>query len=156
MQEIQWTLYRFDQLPSELLYDVIKLRIDVFVVEQTCPYPELDNLDKHPDVYHLVGELNGEIAAYARLLPPGCSYDHASIGRVIIAPQARGLGIGHQLIETALDYQFDQCHYPSLTIGAQAHLSDFYQQHGFEIISEPYLEDNILHVKMHLSSEDRQ
>jgi ElaA protein len=162
---ISWQLFNFKQLSPELLYQVLKLRVDVFVVEQNCPYPELDNKDLADGVYQLIGyqgsefedgeiedgEIgNGEIVACARLLPAGISFEHVSIGRVATKASARGAGLGHQLMETALFHCQQLWPDQSIEIGAQAHLKPFYQAHGFKQVSEIYLEDGIPHIDMRL------
>src|SRR6476661_217519 len=98
--DINWTTSAFEELTNEDLYAILKLRCDVFVVEQNCPYPELD--DKDQQSYHMAGKKDGQLVAYARLIPPGISYQEASIGRVVTAPQARGAGSGRQLMENAI------------------------------------------------------
>ncbi|WP_028866215.1 GNAT family N-acetyltransferase [Psychromonas aquimarina] len=148
---ISWQLLPFNKLSTSQLYELIKLRIDVFVVEQTCPYPELDGKDTLDGVQHLLGFNNGELIACARLLPAGISYDNVSIGRVATKQTARANGLGHQLLSQALQ----QCEllWPgqSIDIGAQQYLTRFYQSHGFKAVSEMYLEDNIPHIDMRLS-----
>lgn len=145
---ITWHSIPFSELSTQQLYQLIKLRVDVFVVEQNCPYPELDGKDTLAGVEHLLGYADAELVACARLLPPGTSYDNTSIGRVATKQSARGDGFGHQLIKEALI----RCEalWPSKTIdiGAQQHLENFYANHGFETISEMYLEDDIPHVDM--------
>ena len=148
-----WQAKHFDELSLNELYDSLKLRIDVFVVEQTCYYPDLDSehnqLDRHPETIHLLGQQDGNLVAYLRILAQGQSYeDYISIGRVAIAEQARGAGLGHELILEAL--KLCQQHFPEqgIKISAQEHLISFYQQHGFEQVSQMYLEDNIPHVAM--------
>ncbi|MDH5889506.1 GNAT family N-acetyltransferase [Vibrio splendidus] len=145
---ITWHSIPFSELSTQQLYQLLKLRVDVFVVEQNCPYPELDGKDTLAGVEHLLGYADAELVACARLLPPGTSYDNTSIGRVATKQSARGDGLGHQLIKEALT----RCEtlWPSTTIdiGAQQHLENFYANHGFETISEMYLEDDIPHVDM--------
>ena len=145
---ITWHSIPFSELSTQQLYQLLKLRVDVFVVEQNCPYPELDGKDTLAGVEHLLGYADAELVACARLLPPGTSYDNTSIGRVATKLSARGDGLGHQLIKEALT----RCEtlWPSTTIdiGAQQHLENFYANHGFETISEMYLEDDIPHVDM--------
>lgn len=148
---ISWQLLPFNKLSTTLLYELIKLRVDVFIVEQTCPYPELDGKDTLPGVQHLLGINNDEIVAYARLLPAGTTFANVSIGRIATKKTARGNRLGHQLLAEAVQ----QCEilWPGQTIdiGAQEHLELFYQQHGFERISEMYLEDDIPHIDMRLN-----
>ncbi|PMH42563.1 GNAT family N-acetyltransferase [Vibrio sp. 10N.286.49.B3] len=145
---LTWQCHLFDELSAAQLYQLMKLRVDVFVVEQNCPYPELDNNDIQNDVYHLIGKYNEEIVAYARLLPAGLTYPHVSIGRVVTKKSVRGGKLGHQLLEQAITKC--QSSWPDCTIdiGAQEHLVAFYQQHGFEAISSLYLEDGIPHIDM--------
>jgi ElaA protein len=148
---IHWQALSFDQLSPRQLYDLLKLRVDIFVVEQQCPYPELDDKDTQPGVVHLLAYRNNDIVAYARLLPKGLSYNEVSIGRVVVRETERCNQLGHQLMATALE----QCQkfWPdeSITIGAQAHLQRFYARYGFIPVSEPYLEDGIPHIDMRLS-----
>ncbi len=145
---LTWITLPFTQLTTLQLYELMRLRVDVFVVEQTCPYPELDGKDILEGVYHLLGYDNDELVACARLLPAGTTYDNVSIGRVVTKQNARGSGLGHKLLEEALT----QCEifWPGKTIdiGAQQHLTKFYASHGFTIISNSYLEDGIPHVDM--------
>lgn len=150
---IQWQSKKFNELSLHQLYDALKLRIDVFVVEQCCYYPDLDSqqdqLDRHQDTRHLLGYQNNVLVAYLRILAQGQSYDnYISIGRVATAKQVRGSGLGHELMSEGL--KICQLHFANqkIKISAQEHLTKFYQQHGFETVSAMYLEDNIPHVSM--------
>ncbi len=148
-----WQAKHFDELSLNELYDLLKLRIDVFVVEQTCYYPDLDGernqLDRHPETIHLLGHQGENLVAYLRILAKGQSYkDYVSIGRVAIDEQARGLGLGHELMLEALKLCQQQFPNQTLKISAQEYLVNFYQQHGFEQVSSMYLEDNIPHIAM--------
>ena len=147
---ITWSTPTFAELTTIELYELLKLRVDVFVVEQTCPYPELDGKDTQHGVRHLLGYEDGQLVACARLLPAGTTYDNVSIGRIATQAEARGAGLGHQLLTEAIKH----CHtlWPNSTIdiGAQQHLEAFYQSHGFVTISEMYLEDDIPHIDMRL------
>ncbi|MDO6612623.1 GNAT family N-acetyltransferase [Shewanella sp. 1_MG-2023] len=152
LDSMQWKLVHFNQLSLDELYEVLKLRVDVFVVEQNCPYPELDNKDRLAETLHLLGiNQQGELIAYTRILAAGVSYPQASIGRVIIAEQGRGKGIAHALMQRSIDVVKTQWPQTSIQIGAQQHLSDFYQQQGFTVNSEMYLEDGIPHIDMLLN-----
>ncbi|RHW74848.1 GNAT family N-acetyltransferase [Colwellia sp. RSH04] len=149
----QWKIYSFKQLSTEQLYDVIKLRVDVFVVEQDCPYPDLDGnkgeLDRHPETTHLLGYQDNTLVAYLRILPKGQNYaDYVSIGRVVTAIENRGSGLGHQLMQQGIEQCLKQYPNQPIKISAQQHLSRFYQQHGFTQVSKMYLEDNIPHIAM--------
>ena len=148
-----WQTKTFEELSLNQLYDVLKLRVDVFVVEQTCFYPDLDGekdlLDRHPQTLHLLGYQAEQLVAYLRILPKGQNYpDNVSIGRVVTAPQARGGGLGHQLMTEGL--RMCQQYFPNeiIKISAQQHLKAYYQKHGFIQISEMYLEDDIPHIAM--------
>ena len=150
---VSWQVKHFHQLSIDELYDILKLRIDVFVVEQTCYYPDLDNIDKHPETRHVFCYQQGKVSAYLRILAKGQSYDdYISIGRVIVAEQARGTGMGHKLMIEALSVC--QQYFPEeiIKISAQEHLESFYNKHGFERISAMYLEDNIPHIAMRQKS----
>ncbi len=148
-----WKTKHFTELSLDELYDLLKLRIDVFVVEQTCYYPDLDSdknqLDRDKDTLHLLGYQDDTLVAYLRILAQGQSYDeYISIGRVAIAEQARGSGLGHELMTKALN--LCQQYFPKqdIKISAQEYLISYYQQHGFEQVSQMYLEDDIPHVAM--------
>ena len=146
---IEWQTKRFDELSNDELYDLLKLRIDVFVVEQTCYYPDLDDLDRADGVLHLLGKINNEIVAYLRILPQGVHYeDYVAIGRVLTREDVRSKGYGHPLMAEAIS----QCkqRYPAIDIkiSAQQHLEKFYEKHGFVTVSDMYLEDDIPHIAM--------
>ena len=144
----QWHLVPFSQLSTTQLYQLLKLRVDVFVVEQNCPYPELDGNDILHGVHHLLGYKNGELVACTRLLPAGTTNDSVSIGRVATKHNARGGGLGHQLMQQSIMHCQQLWPNEAIEIGAQEHLKPFYQQHGFVVTSEVYLEDGIPHVDM--------
>lgn len=133
----------FDELDCATLYDLLRLRVDVFVVEQQCPYPELDGRDTEPSTVHLwIGDGHDHVAAYLRLLsePDGS----ARIGRVAVARQARGRGHAARLMRAALDRVGGR---PCL-LNAQSHLVGFYERYGFVATGPESLEDGIPHVAM--------
>ena len=149
MNNIQWNIKIFLELTVEQLFDVLKLRMDVFVVEQQCAYPDLDEHDRHRETRHLSGRNNdGGLIAYARILPPGLRYPEVNLGRFVVKANSRKQGIGHQLLQTALQ-EISRC-WPghSTRISAQDYLQAFYEQYGFVQKSEVYLEDGIPHVEM--------
>lgn len=149
MGKFHWTVYPFQGLTIEQLFDVLKLRVDVFVVEQQCAYPELDDFDRHAETRHLSGRNEaGELIAYTRLLPPGLRYPEVNLGRFVVKVDFRRQGIGQQLLRTALQ-EISQC-WPktAIKISAQTYLQAFYGQYGFIRVSEDYLEDGIPHVEM--------
>ncbi|EGU61446.1 ElaA protein [Vibrio nigripulchritudo ATCC 27043] len=144
-----WQLLSFDKLSNIQLYQMLKLRVDVFVVEQDCPYPELDDKDHLDGVYHLLGYEGEELVACARLLARGISYpETTSIGRVVTKESARGHGLGHELMEQAVTHLEMQWGKVAIKISAQQHLSDYYNRHGFVQCTEMYLEDGIPHIGM--------
>lgn len=141
---------RFDALTLRELHDILRLRVQVFVVEQACAYAEIDGLD--PDALHLLltGE-KGELAAYLRLLRP-LGEASVTLGRIVVAPAWRGRRLGGVLLRQGLA-KAAEC-YPGrpVELSAQAHLRDFYAAHGFVAISDIYVEDGIPHVAMRFES----
>ncbi len=146
---MQWFSKTFAELTSLELYQILKLRVDVFVVEQDCPYPDLDNLDLLPQTIHLFALDNEQVSCYLRIFAPTNHPEaHVVFGRVVTAESYRGQGLGHQLISKALqiidsNWPEHLCH-----ISAQAHLNLFYAKHGFTQVGEGYLEDGIPHIGM--------
>ena len=144
---VKWQLGHFEQFTAKQWYHIAALRMAVFVVEQDCPYQDLDGLDCHPDTLHLVAWQSEQVVGYLRVLAPASAYPQASIGRVIIAASARGGGLGHHLMTRGLAAA--QAHFsPPFYLSAQSHLQHFYQQHGFQVSGLPYLEDGIPHIGM--------
>ncbi|WP_017814979.1 GNAT family N-acetyltransferase [Paenibacillus shenyangensis] len=141
-----WHIKHFNELNTKELYQILKERTDIFVVEQNCPYPEVDGRDV--DCYHLFKLENEQIAAYARLLPPGIAYAQASIGRVIVPSIHRGKGYAGELFTRAVDFIQQELHEMEIKIQAQEYLCRFYGAYGFKPISDSYLEDGIPHVDM--------
>jgi ElaA protein len=133
----------FAELDTTTLYALLRLRVDVFVVEQRCPYPELDGRDTEPSTRHLWLERDGAPVAYLRLLtePDGA----ARIGRVTVARHARGAGLADRLMTAALARVGTG---RPCVLDAQAHLVDFYARFGFAPVGEEFLEDGIPHVRM--------
>lgn len=149
--KIIWTCKKFNELSSAELYNILKLRSEVFVVEQNCVYLDADGKDA--SAYHLCGWLNNDLlVAYARLLPPGISYAEASIGRVVSHPAHRKDGYGKILMKKAIEKTTLLFDTHSIKIGAQQYLLKFYNSFGFRAIGEPYMEDGIPHVEMLLSN----
>jgi ElaA protein len=132
----------FRDLDTTTLYGILKLRTDVFVVEQECPYPDLDGRDSEPGTRHLWITREGGIRAYLRVLDDG---EVQRIGRVVAAKQARGAGLAAHLMTEALTIIGNR---PS-ALEAQAHLASFYGRFGFHQTGPQYLEDGIPHIPMH-------
>lgn len=151
--DVTWHCLRYDELSRDDVYDLLRLRSEVFVVEQACAYLDPDGKDRDEQARHLLGrDANGNLLAYARLLPPGLSFAEASFGRVVTAASARGQGLGHALVIEAIRNMDTLCPHDAIQIGAQAHLAAYYAKHGFEICSDVYDEDGIPHVHMRRSS----
>jgi ElaA protein len=132
----------FAELSAETLYALLRLRVDVFVVEQNCPYPELDGRDLEPGTRHVWLADGDRPVAYLRILADGP--ERARIGRVCVAPAARGGGHARRLMTAALELIGDR----PCVLDAQAHLVDFYAGFGFRRTGPEYLEDGIPHVPM--------
>jgi ElaA protein len=148
VEQMEWTIKKFAELTADELYEILKLRVDVFVVEQACPYPEIDGHDR--DALHLAGREGSMLAAYARVLMPGAVHEDPAIGRVIVSKPHRGKGIARELVERAKEVAADQYGEIPVHLSAQYHLKDFYASCGFQSVSEPYDEDGIPHVDMRL------
>ena len=131
----------FDELDAHTAYDVWRLRQQVFVVEQQSPYPDLDGRDGEPGTRHLLSEADGKLVAYARLLDDG---EWARIGRVLVAPEARGRGLAAELVRTALDVIGDR----EIRLDAQTGLRDWYASYGFVVTGPEFDEDGVIHVPM--------
>ncbi|NSL88875.1 GNAT family N-acetyltransferase [Chitinophaga sp. Mgbs1] len=144
---MNWDFKTFGELTINELYDILRLRSEVFVVEQNCAYQDLDDYDQQ--AYHLMGrDANGQLLAYTRIFAPGIKYEESSIGRVVTSPKARGTGAGRQLMEKSLSTLENTFGKIAVKIGAQQYLERFYASLGFVSTSEPYLEDGIWHVEM--------
>jgi len=143
---INWTYKNFGQLTPFELYDLLRLRNEVFIVEQNCVFPDLDNIDL--DCFHLLGYYQNKLIAYTRIVPGGRVYQEASIGRVVTSPAVRKSGAGKQLMQQSIDKLYHSFGKVPIKIGAQFYLKNFYQSFGFIQISEIYLEDGIEHIYM--------
>jgi ElaA protein len=143
---VQWKIKPFEALSVYELYDLLKLRSEIFVVEQKCAYLDLDGKDKV--ALHLIGEFDGKIVAHARLFKPGISFDKASIGRVVVDSNYRDKKWGHDLMREAIAGIRLHFGESQITIGAQLYLKKFYESHGFVQTSTMYLEDDIEHIEM--------
>lgn len=136
----------FNDLTLDELYQILKTRVAVFVVEQNCPYKEVDGIDDQ--CFHLFTEEAGELTSYCRLIPPGVMYDEPSIGRILVHPDFRKNKLGRQLLTKAIETAKMKFERHDIKIHAQVYLYDFYRSFGFKPVSEEYLEDDILHVDM--------
>lgn len=143
---LKWSIKPFQALSVDELYDLLRLRSEIFVVEQNCVYLDLDGKDKV--ALHLFGEFEGKIVAHARLFKAGISFDNASIGRVVVDANYRDKKWGHDLMREAIAGVLLHFGESQITIGAQLYLKKFYESHGFVQTSEMYLEDDIPHIEM--------
>lgn len=149
---IIWKCKSFRDLTVYELYAILRLRSEVFVVEQNCVFLDMDNKDQH--CYHLCGWDGDILAAYTRLVPPGVSFAEVSIGRVATSAQQRGMGTGKILMQKSIENCMLLFGKRPIRIGAQLYLRKFYESLGFTACSEVYLEDDIEHVEMILMAED--
>lgn len=146
MMQVHWVLKTFEELTPHELYAVLQLRSAVFVVEQTCVFQDIDNNDQGS--YHLMGFSDKTLVAYTRLLPPGLTYEQASIGRVVTAPAARRYGLGKALMQQSLYEVLKKFGAGPIKIGAQLYLKKFYESFGFKQTGAMYVEDGIEHIYM--------
>ena len=149
MNSFTWALQTFDNLTNKQLYAILKLRCEVFIVEQACNYQDIDGKDLAS--FHLCGWDGDELVAYARLLPAGVSFTEVSIGRVLSSPAYRRQGAGIGLMQNAIAYCYEKFGKQPIRIGAQLYLQKFYSSLGFIKDSDTYLEDDIEHIEMILS-----
>lgn len=143
-----WTCKPHAELSLAELYAILRLRSEVFVVEQDCVFLDMDGKDLQGQTEHLMAWENGALLAYCRLLEPALNDGQAVIGRVITAPAARGTGLGHELMRRAKDEVARLWPGQPVYLGAQARLRDYYAGHGFVPVTEEYIEDGIPHVGM--------
>ncbi|WP_100373599.1 GNAT family N-acetyltransferase [Bacillus sp. FJAT-45037] len=148
---MNWIFKRYDQLTTDELYSILQLRVEVFVVEQQCPYMELDAKDQV--ALHVLGYEHDQLVAYSRLFMPQSHDDNASIGRVIVRKEFRSEGYGKELLETSI-FELRRTHpIATIYIQAQHYLLSFYQSFGFKETSDVYDEDGIPHIDMMLEKE---
>ena len=148
---IEWQWVAFSELTADALYQVLRLRQNVFIVEQDCIYEDIDGADKHAK--HLLGWQTGisgkhVLSAYLRVFEPGFKYEEASIGRVVIDAENRATGLGKKILAKAISLIHEDFPSTPIKISAQLHLEKFYVAYGFERVSAPYDEDEIMHVDM--------
>ena len=144
------TTYTYQQLSKEKLYQIIRLRLEVFVLEQNCIYQDLDNKDQK--AIHLVGEEDGKVIAYTRLFKKGDYFENASVGRVIVKKESRKKDYGKQIMQKSIEELKNEYNEEIIEISAQKYLIKFYADLGFKKAGEEYLEDNIPHIKMTLKT----
>ncbi len=147
---IEWRCCKLAELDVQSVYQLFKLRQQVFVIEQTCLYEDIDELDLQ--ALHLLGQdQSSSLIAYLRILAPGLCYDEPAIGRVVVNPTCRGEGLGRLLIEQGTRLTREHFGQTAIRISAQQHLTQLYSEAGFEVAGEMYVEDGIAHVEMLLT-----
>jgi len=146
MKKMKWEIRKFNELSGDEVYEILKLRSEIFVVEQECIYEDCDGKDKNS--YHLFAKENGQIILYLRILEKGISYDEISIGRVLIYKEYRGKGLAKLMMTRAIQFIENTLNEKIVRISAQEYLLNFYLSLRFVKVSEVYLEDNIPHVEM--------
>lgn len=144
---MKWEIKNFKDLKLNEAYGVFALRIEVFVVEQDCPYQDLDGKDE--GAIHVLGKDDeGNVVATARILPPGLGYEEVAIGRVVTAKSIRPLKKGHELMEQCMNFIAKEYPTENVKLSAQSHLVNYYGRHGFIETGKHYLEDGIPHSEM--------
>lgn len=144
--DLKWSWYAWQQLPPDVLHAFLKLRSDIFVVEQNCVFSDMDGRD--PACEHLCGFAGNDLVAYLRLVPPGLKSPEAALGRLVVDKDHRGHGHSRRAIELGLVRCAEKYAGVPVRIQAQAHLAVFYASMGFTQIGAEYLEDGIPHVDM--------
>jgi ElaA protein len=147
---MNWQIKAFEDLTNIELYEILKIRNEVFIIEQNCHYLDIDDKDYMSFHIFCTEDSNKEILAYARLIPAGISYPQASIGRVATAFSHRKHQLGIELMERSIEFIFNEFQTDSIKISAQTYLLDFYKKFGFNPIGAEYLEDQIPHIAMKL------
>lgn len=149
---MEWKIKKFENLSIEEIYKMLKVRNEVFVVEQNCPYQDCDGKDTQ--AYHLFLEDSGDVIAYTRILEKGVSYDEASIGRFLVKEEYRGKGLAKEMLVRAINFVEESLKENSIRLSGQVYIKDFYKSNGFKEVSDTYLEDDIPHVEMLYTSDE--
>lgn len=143
---LNWTYKSFDELSKLELYTILKLRSEVFIIEQHCNYQDVDGKDLK--CHHLMAWDGDNLVAYTRIVPPDVSFAEASIGRVLTSPRYRGIGAGVTLMQKSIAKVYETYGKQPIRIGAQLYLKKFYESFGFVKDSDEYVEDEIPHIEM--------
>lgn len=148
-KEYKLNIKHFSELTVPELYEILKVRVNVFVVEQNCPYSELD--DKDLNAYHLwLSDEKDEIKAYLRVLDKGVSFSEAAIGRVLSLERRKGLA--SRLMKAGIKTAYEKFEADEIKLEAQVYAKALYEKLGFEVTSDEFLEDGIPHVEMLLKN----
>ena len=143
---MKWIFKTYNELSKDELYSILRLRADVFVLEQDCPYQDVDNKDQK--AFHVLAVDNKEVVAYARVFRSGDYFQEASIGRVVTKPSHRGTGLGQDLMQKTIDFIEKSPVSKPIRISAQTYLLKFYESYGFKKTGIEYMEDGIPHIGM--------
>lgn len=143
---VEWSIVSWEELSKSDLYNILSLRSQVFVVEQTCIYQDIDQKDQK--AYHVLGKKDNLVVAYTRIFAKGDYFKETSFGRAVTSPKVRGKGLGHTLLKKTIQFMEQMFPNQTIKISAQAHLQHFYKNHGFLPEGESYLEDGIPHIAM--------
>ena len=143
---MDYVIKRYDELTADEVYEILKIRTSVFIVEQNCPYQDVDGVDRRS--YHLMCMDGGTIAGYLRIIEKTSASGETAIGRVLVIPEYRGGGVAKKMMETAKRFITETLVEGVIKISAQTYLVKFYGDLGFEAVGDGYLEDNIPHIKM--------
>lgn len=141
---MELVIKHFNELTNSELYDILKARVDVFVVEQECPYPEIDGKDK--DAYHIFLRGENGLAAYLRVLKSGVSFPEPALGRILTT--RRGEGLGARIVREGIAFAKEKLNADKIRIEAQVYARGFYEKLGFRQCSEPFMDDGIEHIEM--------
>ena len=147
---MNFQIKKFEDLTADEIYEILRIRSEVFVVEQNCAFQDCDNDDQNS--YHIFTAENDRIVSYLRVLKRGISYNEISIGRVLVAKDHRGKGVAKELLIKAIEFIENTLNECEIRISAQEYLKEFYSSLGFEISSDMYLEDEIPHIEMYYNS----
>jgi ElaA protein len=143
---MKWTLKKFEELTVQELYAILRLRSEVFVVEQNCVYHDPDNKDQ--EAWHLMGVQDNKLVAYTRLMSAGNAHPLPTIGRVVTASSVRRSGLGRELMQRSVEHCEKLFGKTAVQLAAQLYLKKFYESLGFLPTGDIYLEDGIEHIKM--------
>lgn len=136
----------FEELNLHELYELLRLRSEVFVVEQDCVYQDIDGKDEK--ALHVLGYEGAGLVAYTRVFLPGIYFAEAAIGRVVVRESSRKNKYGHEILKASIKAIEEHYHTQKIKLSAQTYLTKFYESHGFEQTGEGYLEDGIPHIAM--------
>lgn len=143
---IEFQVKTFSELTPLEVYNMLRLRSEVFVVEQDCVYQDVDNKDQK--AFHVLGYKEDQLIAYSRIFDSGDYFDLPSIGRIVVQEDQRKLKYGHELVKESIEFILRTFNDKKILISAQTYLTKFYNHHGFQQVGEGYLEDGIPHIKM--------